>query len=110
MPETTKTSSRPILELLNSTRKLRTMDCKIDIFFSKIHDSLSPYHNFNNKWEMRGLGGKKKIRECMIYTTMGCSPSSSDITIKESVNSRDRGSDFGIGLMTCNYEMYKLKI
>lgn len=36
------------------------------------------------------------------YIRIGCSPSSSDITINESVNSRERGSDLGTGLITCN--------
>lgn len=38
------------------------------------------------------------------YKMTGCSPSSSDMTINESVNSRERGSDFGIGLITWKWE------
>jgi len=34
------------------------------------------------------------------FKTTGCSPSSSDMTIKESVISRERDSDLGTGLIT----------
>lgn len=36
------------------------------------------------------------------YITSGFSPSSSDITINESVSSKLRGSDLGIGFITCS--------
>lgn len=38
--------------------------------------------------------------EVKIYKRTGCSPSSSDITIRESVSSRGRGSDLGTGFIT----------
>lgn len=40
---------------------------------------------------------------------MGCSPSSSDMTINESVNVRDSGSDFGTGLITCNIMYVRIR-
>ena len=43
----------------------------------------------------------KIILKLQHHKTTGCSPSSSEITISESVNSRERGSDFGTGLITC---------
>lgn len=56
--------------------------------------------NLKEKKVIFTLMNKIKVRS-MLYRTMGCSPSSSDITINESVISRERGSDLGTGLMTC---------
>lgn len=42
------------------------------------------------------------------YKTMGCSPSSSDITINESVEDRESGSDLTIGLITCKIKVNEM--
>jgi hypothetical protein len=39
---------------------------------------------------------------------MGCSPSSSEITINASVKDRERGSDFTFGLITCKIKVYEM--
>lgn len=51
--------------------------------------------------------GNRKQERTKIYSMMGCSPSSSEMTINESVNLRDRGFDLARGLITCNITRFR---
>lgn len=50
---------------------------------------------------IQGRSGLPENLSGTYYKSMGCSPSSSEITISESVGPSERGSDLGIGFITC---------
>lgn len=65
-------------------------------------EDLSTWDLINRKKERTERRHNEQRLDDIFHVGICWSPSSSDITISESAICRERGSDFGIGFITCN--------